>query len=160
MFTLFLEKYVTPLVGAAGLVLGLYLSHLYHAAIEAKQSKDLIAQIEKQKTLDNKTIVQLQLDQETLRQSYIKLGEKLHETKITTTPCTITTDGIKLWNQSSGLTQDLPTDTKGTSESTNASSGISAEDIFQNKLENDEICNGLRKQINAIIKWSNDTYGE
>lgn len=159
MFTL-LNKYITPLVGVTGLLLGLYLSHLYHAAIEAKQSKDLIAQIEKQKSLDNSTIVQLQLDEEHLRQSYIKLGEKIHETKITTTPCTITTDGIKLWNQSSGLEEDLPKDTKGTTESTNTSSGISAESLFQNKLENDEICNGLRKQLDAIIKWDLDTYGE
>ena len=163
MFNLLLSRvttYLTPIVGVVGFLLGMYLSHLYHATIEAKQTKDLLAQIEKQKTLDNKTIVKLQLEQSTLEQSYIKLGEQLHETKLTTTPCTITTDGIKLWNQSSGLTQDLPTNTKRVIETSSTSSGVSAEELFQNKLENDEICNGLRLQLEAIIKWDADTYGE
>ena len=149
-----------PIVAVVSFAGGLFASHLYHSAIEAHQVKVLLAQVEKQKTTDNKVIVDLQANLDTLQKNYITIGEKLRETKITTTPCTITTDGIKLWNQPNSLTTNLPTDTKGTTESTPTSSGVSTEELFQNKLSNDVICNGMRQQLEAIIKWNKETYGD
>jgi len=163
MFNLLLSRittYLTPIVGVVGFLLGLWFSHLYHSAVEAHQTKVLLAQVEKQKELDNKVITSLQSDNASLQKSYITLGEKVHETKLATTSCPITTDGVKLWNQSNSPETSLPSDTKGITDTSNTASGITIEDLYANKLENDKICNGLRDQLEAIIQWNHDTYGE
>ena len=155
----FLKLNAIPIVALISFAGGLYVSHLYHTAIEDHQAKDLLKQVQKQKDIDIKTITELQVDNATLQNKYITLGEKLHETKLTTTPCIITTDGIKLWNQSGSSETSLPTITKGSNEATNASSGIDLTKLYENKLVNDNICNGMRQQLEAIIQWNKDTYG-
>ena len=155
----FIKLNAIPIVALISFAGGLYTSHLYHTAIEDHQAKELLKEVQKQKEIDIKTITELQVDNATLQNKYITLGEKLHETKLTTTPCIITANGIKLWNQSGSPEASLPTDTKGTSEATNASSGIELTKLYENKLANDVICNGMRQQLEAIIQWNKDTYG-
>jgi len=155
----FIKLNALPIVAVAAFAGGLYVSHLYHTAIEVQQTKVLLQQVEKQKEIDSNTIVTLQTNLDSLQKSYITLGEKIRETKLTTTPCTVTTDGIKLWNESNIFKASLPTDTKTVIETSNASSGINIEELFQNKLANDVICNGMRAQLESIIKWNEDTYG-
>lgn len=155
----FIKLNALPIIAATAFAGGLFVSHLYYSAIEAHQVKVLLEQVQKQKDIDTKTITELQVNNSTLQNNYVKLGEKLNETKLTTTPCIITTNGIKLWNQSSSPQESLPTDTKGIAEATNASSGIDLTKLYENKLVNDNICNGMRQQLEAIIQWNKDTYG-
>jgi hypothetical protein len=51
-------------------------------------------------------------------------------------------------------------DTTGITETTDESDSVTINELFVNKVENDEICNGLREQINAIIKWDKEVWDD
>ena len=70
-----------PIIAGVSFAGGLFISHLYHTALEAHQTKVLLEQVEKQKDLDGKVIVDLQTNLDTLQKSYITIGEKLREIK-------------------------------------------------------------------------------
>ena len=91
--------------------------------------------------------------------NYNKLTQELKHVKIYTSKCNITASGIRLWDDSGkGIFNPVPKDTARIIEDTSEPSAITIDDLFGNKVKNDEICNGLRTQINAIIKWDKEVW--
>jgi hypothetical protein len=89
------------------------------------------------------------------------LTKELKHVKIYTSNCNITADGVRLWDESGkGLFNPVPENTARITEATSGPSTITIDDIFENKIKNDEICNGLRTQINAIIKWDKEAWND
>jgi hypothetical protein len=138
-----------------GVALGAIGMHYHYVAKEAK----LLDTVAKQHVIDSRIIADYQTNQMTLQQSYIELGKKLHDKTLTTTPCTLTVDGVGMWNQSSSPAKGLPTGSSGASSGT-TTSGVTFEQALANKLENDKACNQMREELVSIKQWRKDTYGE
>lgn len=162
----FFSKYVTPLVCFASFFVGIYFSYAWTSIVHAKQLQDIQNQVIKQEAINRKTVADLQIVNANAELAYNKLKEKLNETPITDVPCKLTVPAVKLWNQSKGLTSQLPTDTSRTSETTPstdsaiATEGVGIKLVLENELANDKLCNDMRAQINGIIKWNSDTFGK
>ena len=93
--------------------------------------------------------------------NYIKLTQEAKRVKIFSNNCNINSDGIRLWNDSlKGIESTVPKDSTGTAKTTVPTSTITVEDLMLNKLRNDEICNGLRQQIESIIKWDKEVWND
>jgi hypothetical protein len=161
-----LKLYAFPLAVSAAFGFGLYVSHVYHGYQEDKNLKEVQAQLVKQNKIDNSSIVSLQTKLASSEQDLIILKGKLDEIKVTDVPCTVTPAAIRVWNHTKP--QPVPKDTPRVTEAPTTTSGAESKPIegvgvkllIENKLENDNICNGLRDQLDAIIKWNKDTYGE
>ena len=164
MISLF-EKYTTPLICLVSFFVGVYASVAWTSIGHAKQLKDIQDQVIKQEGINRKTITDLQVVNAKAVVDYNNLKDKLNATKVTNVPCKLTTPAVKLWNQSKGLKSELPSDTSRTSESTTtsdssvATEGVGIKLVLDNELANDKICNDMRSQINAIIKWELETFG-
>ena len=92
--------------------------------------------------------------------AYNKLTQELKHVKISSSKCDITNDGVRVWNDSTmgKATGELSKDSAGTSEGTLSTSSLTLDDLMANKLKNDEICHGLREQINSIRKWDKEVW--
>ena len=155
----FLKLNVVPIVAVASFATGLFVSHLYHSAIESHQNKELLAQVEKQRQVDNSVIKSYQDNVKTLQDQYISLGEKYSAIKITDVPCKLTPAAVSLWNQSNSSQASVPADTRGVVSGT-TTSGVAVDAAIENKLENDKACNLMREELTAIKQWKKETYGE
>lgn len=115
--------------------------------IKLNDSKARNAISEYQQALDNQT------------NNYIKLTQEKKRVKIFNSKCNINAAGVKLWDDSSkGIFDPVPENTARIIETSSEPSTITIDDIFENKIKNDEICNGLRTQINSIIKWDKEVW--
>jgi len=163
MLNLF-DKYITPTACLISFAAGLYISYGYNEIKHSKQLLDIQEQIVKQDTYNRKVIIDLQVTKAISDAKYITLKEKLDALPtVTNVPCKLTSNAVRVWNQSKGTEAVLPKDSTGTTDSTPTSNPIEGVDIklvLEKDIENDRICNGLRSQINSIIKWDRETYGE
>lgn len=146
------------------MVIGSFLGGYYVKGqfVKASQVKEYDALLAKVKSNDDKsrtTIKEYQIALNNQTNHYNQLTRKLKRVKIYTSKCNITADGIRLWNESGkGLFNPVPENTARIIEATSGPSTITIDDIFENKIKNDELCNGLRTQINAIIKWDKEAW--
>ena len=163
MISLF-EKYTTPLICLVSFFVGVYASVAWTSIGHAKQLKDIQDQVIKQEGINRKTVTDLQVVNAKAVVDYNNLKDKLNATKVTNVPCKLTTPAVKLWNQSKGLKSELSTDTSGVVETPSTPStpaeGVGIKLVLDNAIANDKICNDMRNQINAIIKWNSDTFGK
>ena len=163
MINLF-EKYTTPLICLASFFVGVYACTAWHSIGEAKQLRDIQDQVIKQSDINRTTISDLQEVNAKAVVDYNLLKGKLNATKVTNVPCKLTTPAIELWNQSKGVKSELSTDTSGVVETPSTPStpaeGVGIKLVLDNAIANDKICNDMRSQINAIIKWNSDTFGK
>lgn len=156
-------KYTTPAVAVISFVAGLYVSYGWTEIRHAKQLLDIQEQVVKQDTYNRKTVIDLQVSKAISDVKYNKLKEKLDALSVTNVPCKLTSNAVRVWNQSKGVKAELPKDTTGTLDTSSTSNPIEGVDIklvLEKDLENDKICNGLRDQVTSIIKWDRETYGE
>ena len=162
MINLF-EKYTTPLICLASFFVGVYACTAWHSIGEAKQLRDIQDQVIKQSDINRTTISDLQEVNAKAVVDYNLLKGKLNATKVTNVPCKLTTPAIELWNQSKGVKSELSTDTSGVVETPSTPStpaeGVGIKLVLDNAIANDKICNDMRSQINAIIKWELETFG-
>ena len=163
MINLF-EKYTTPLICLASFFVGVYACTAWHSIGEAKQLRDIQDQVIKQSDINRTTISDLQEVNAKAVVDYNNLKDKINATKVTNVPCKLTTPAIKLWNQSKGVKSELSSDTSGVVETPSTPStpaeGVGIKLVLDNAIANDKICNDMRSQINAIIKWNSDTFGK
>lgn len=163
MINLF-EKYTTPLICLASFFVGVYACTAWHSIGEAKQLRDIQEQVVKQADINRTTISDLQEVNAKAVVDYNLLKGKLNATKVTNVPCKLTTPAIELWNQSKGVKSELSSDTSGVVETPSTPStpaeGVGIKLVLDNAIANDKICNDMRSQINAIIKWNSDTFGK
>ena len=163
MINLF-EKYTTPLICLASFFVGVYACTAWHSIGEAKQLRDIQDQVIKQSDINRTTISDLQEVNAKAVVDYNLLKGKLNATKVTNVPCKLTTPAIELWNQSKGVKSELSSDTSGVVETPSTPStpaeGVGIKLVLDNAIANDKICNDMRSQINAIIKWNSDTFGK
>lgn len=158
-----LTRYTSVWVGIVSFLVGLWTAAAWTEIRHAKQLLDIQAQVVKQQEYNRKVITSLQEVNAKADVKYNKLKEKLNETVVTNVPCKLTTAAVRLWNQSKGTESQLPKDTSGTTEAptpSNPIEGVGVKLVLENAQENDKICNGLRSQIESIIKWDNDTFGK
>jgi hypothetical protein len=148
----------TLIASGIALVVGLYggykLTSNHYDAKANKAKEAVIEQLAAQAVLDRKTIEAYQIDKKTLQDAYISLGRKSRETKLTTTPCTLTAPASKLWNES------LLGETS-VSKAPSGAIGTGTTDFaiaFENKLLNDEICARNREKLEALKKWDEETF--
>ena len=138
---------------------GYYVKGKFDKASETKYYTELVETIKSNDIKSRNAISEYQsaLDKQT--NNYINLTQRAKHVKIYTSNCNITPDGIRLWNDSSeGQPSLLPKDTTGTTERTSTTSTTTVDDLLDNKIKNDEICNGLRLQLEAIIKWDKEAW--
>lgn len=156
------EKYVIPTVGVLCFLIGLYVAHIWHVFQEAKDLRAIQEHVVEQQAINNKVIENLQTANMQTEEAYNILKDKLHATKVTNVPCTLTADAIKLWNQSSHATPSVPPNSPRTPEAsveTNPIAGVGIELAIKNKIENDKLNEDNRQQLEAIIQWNKITYG-
>jgi hypothetical protein len=144
---------------AVTLVLGIVVGVVGCNSYYTHQKLKLLTQVSKQHEIDSKVISSYLTNQQTLQQSYIDLGKKVHEQKLTTAPCYLTNDAVRLWNKSSSPSEGLPASTRGV-VSDSSSSGVTVEDAIANKVVNDNGCTQMREELTAIKQWKKETYGE
>jgi hypothetical protein len=138
---------------------GYYVKGKFDKANEIKEYAKLVQTIQQNDLQARKTITEYQQIIATKDNTYQRLTKELKHVKIYTSKCNITADGIKLWDDSSkGLFSPVPKDSARITEATSTPSTITIDDVFENKLKNDEICNGFRQQIEAIIKWDKEAW--
>lgn len=166
MFSLPTIPYLTPIVGAAGLLVGLYggykLTADHYDAKQAKVDKAVIEQLAQQASIDRGTINDLNTNVKILQDYSIKLGEKRRETKVSVTPCMLTDSGRVLWNEFLLDKEVLSDSAVGTNASGAASTTgtVSLEEAFDNKLENDKRAAINRAKIHQLKEWCVKTFGE
>ena len=159
LISLFLGKYLDVIIGVVCFVSGVMLTNAIHSWKTSHDNNLVLKQMEAQQVKDRKVITDYQSNLTELQKQYILLGKKKNEIKLTTAPCKLTPSAVQLWNKSSSPEASLPSDTSRTSEGTSSVSGVGVDLAIQNKLDNDLICNGMRQQLEAIIKWNKETYG-
>lgn len=153
----YIHTYLTPILCVICFGSGVLLTKAIHDEKESRDIKKVLEQKALQEETDRKVISSYQTNEATLQQSYIQLGKKLHEIKITDTPCYLTYDALRLWNQSNDVTKGVPANPTGTVEAATTTVGIDA--ALANKVENDKRAAQNRNQLEAIIKWNKETYG-
>ena len=153
----YITKYLTPFLCVVCFGSGVLLTKTIYNEKEAREIKQVLEQKALQEATDRKIITDYQTNQVVLQQSYEQLGKKLHEIKITNTPCYLTYDALRLWNQSNGFTEGMPSDTTRVTQPSSTSVGVDT--ALVNKVENDKRAAQNRSQIEAIIKWNKETYG-
>jgi len=153
-------KWVLILVMVIGSFIGgYYVKGKFDKAKEAQEYAKLVQTIQQNDLQARKAISEYQQIIATKDNTYQKLTEELKHVKIYTSKCNITADGIKLWDDSSkGLFSPVPENSARVTETTSSPSTVTIDDVFENKLKNDEICNGFRQQIEAIIKWDKEAW--
>ena len=138
---------------------GYYVKGQFDKAEQVKEYAKLVQTIQQNDIQARKTISEYQQIIATKNNTYQRLTKELKHVKIYTSNCNITADGVRLWDESGkGLFSPVPENTTRITEATSGPSTITIDDIFENKIKNDEICNGLRTQINAIIKWDKEAW--
>ena len=142
---------------------GYYVKGKFDLAERASLQSAMEAKRNAQEVTSRTIVRQLQENESRLQTAYEQISEELKNAKgkITVAPCVVTDTGARLWDRSSkaGMPQDPP----GTTEEAKGSDtpdpqeagqyNFTVEDLFDNKLKNDEICNGLRLQLSKIIEW-------
>ena len=152
-----ISKYLTPILCVVCFSSGVLLTKTIYNEKEARDIKQVLEQKALQEETDRKVIKDYQTNEVALQQSYVQLGKKLHEIKITDTPCYLTYDALRLWNQSNGVTESVSSTPTGAAEGTSTTVGIDT--ALANKVENDKRAAQNRNQLEAIIKWNKETYG-
>lgn len=138
---------------------GYYVKGQFDKADEVKKYDELLVKMQKNDATARSAIHDYQVALNDQTNNYIKLTQERKRVKIYTSKCNITADGIRLWNDSSkGIFDTVPENSARVTEATSGPSTITIDDVFDNKIKNDEICNGLRTQINAIIKWDKEAW--
>jgi len=138
---------------------GYYVKGQFVKAEQVKEYAKLVQTIQQNDIQARKTISEYQQIIATKNNTYQRLTKELKHVKIYTSKCNITADGVRLWdNSSKGLFSPVPENSARITEATSGPSTITIDDVFENKIKNDEICNGLRTQINAIIKWDKEAW--
>lgn len=164
-----INKWIFPIALTIGILLGGFSVLGFESFKHNKQLRDIQEQVIKQQEINNKTVIDLQNKNSISEASYNTLKDKLNALPtITNVPCKLTNNAVKLWNQSKGTEGKLPTDSSRAVEASNTSNppdtnnieGVGIKLVLDNALANDKICNGLRSQIESIIKWDLDTYGK
>lgn len=157
-----LDEFKIPviIVALSGAFLGGYYAKT--KIVEAKQSKELLRIVQTYKENEQKSRVNVKELQTKLNKQekvYNDLTKELRNVKISNSKCVISNDGTRLWNKSTkGSSHNVSKDTSRAVEETTTPSTITLEDLYTNKIENDAICNGLRKQIEAIIDWDKEVW--
>lgn len=143
---------------ALGIYGGWYFTYNHYVSKERKTQEAIIEALATQAEINRKVAEDLAVNVSVLRDAYIKLGRKSREVKIINADCSITSDGISLWNESLLGKEVLP----GSTDTINGAGRGSASfaDAFQNKLLNDERCAVNREKINSMKKWCIETFGE
>lgn len=161
---LFLRLAILGTIAIGSFSTGYYVKDKIDKAATLETIQSATKEAQRVEDESRKKVADLQDSQARLTESYNQLKQELKNAKgkVTTVPCHITDTGVRLWNDSSTAT--VPKDSTGTAKEATTTSGtedtgLTVEDLLDNKAENDEICNGLREQIEAIIKWDEDTYG-
>jgi len=138
---------------------GYYVKGQFVKADQVKEYDALLTTIQQNDVKARASISEYQTKLNNQTNHYNKLTKELKRVKIYTSKCNITADGVRLWDESGkGLFNPMPKDTTRIIETTSGLSTITIDDIFENKIKNDELCNGLRTQINAIIKWDKEAW--
>jgi len=138
---------------------GYYVKGQFVKADQVKEYDALLTTIQQNDVKARASISEYQTKLNNQTNNYNKLTKELKRVKIYTSKCNITADGVRLWDESGkGLFSPVPKDTTRIIETTSGLSTITIDDIFENKIKNDELCNGLRTQINAIIKWDKEAW--
>jgi hypothetical protein len=138
---------------------GYYVKGQFDKAEQVKEYAKLVKKIQQNDATSRRIIEAYQVSLNNQTNNYNQLTRKLKRVKIYTSNCNITADGVRLWDESGkGLFSPVPENTTRITEATSGPSTITIDDIFENKIKNDEICNGLRTQINAIIKWDKEAW--
>lgn len=73
--------------------------------------------------------------------------------------CFANWDAIRLWNDALSGQESMPTDTTGIADSTGNASATDTE-VLENLNTNAARWERLREQMNAIIEWDRQTFGE
>jgi hypothetical protein len=138
---------------------GYYVKGQFDKADQVKKYDALLVTIQQNDAKARASISEYQTKLGNQTNLYNKLTQELKHVKIYTSKCNITAGGIRLWDDSGkGIFNPVPKDTARIIEDTSEPSAITIDDLFGNKVKNDEICNGLRTQINAIIKWDKEVW--
>ena len=139
-----------------GLYFGWYFTANHFQARELRVKEAVIEQLARQAEINRKISEDYHSDIVVLRDAYTKLGKKIYATKITTTPCTFTSDGIRLWNESllgAGVLPETPSGITGSGETSIA-------EAFENKIENDERCASNVLKLDKLKQWTKEQFGE
>ena len=142
---------------------GWYVKSVFVDAAEKKYYETTIKMLQLQNKNDRLLVLEHQNNVDTLRKSYIQLGKELSNAKGKLGKCksdgsiNVTEYGVSLWNDIGK--GELSENTTRVPEET-STGGRTLEEVFENRKVNAEICNELREQINSIIKWDKETYGE
>jgi hypothetical protein len=140
---------------------GYYVKGQFVKAEQVKEYEVLIAKARKNDSISRSTIQEYQQALNNQTNNYNKLTQELKHVKIYTSKCNITAAGVRLWDESGkGIFDPVPKDTARIIEASSEPSTITIDNIFENKIKNDEICNGLRTQINSIIKWDKEVWND
>jgi len=140
---------------------GYYVKGQFVKAEQVKEYAKLVQTIQQNDATSRRIIEAYQVSLNNQTNHYNKLTKDIKRVKIYTSNCNITADGVRLWDESGkGLFSPVPENTTRITEATSGPSTITIDDIFENKIKNDEICNGLRTQINAIIKWDKEAWND
>lgn len=157
------NKYLIYLT-LAGFILsgmaGYKLATTIQKAAQADAYEELLQVIQKNDELSRGVVEKYQQQLESKSNAYNKLTQELKHVKISSSKCDITNDGVRVWNDSTmgKTTSELPKNSSGTSEGSLGTSSLTIDDLMANKLKNDEICHGLREQINSIRKWDKEVW--
>ena len=114
------------------------------AQIQAKQDRQTIAQLQAKK--------QEVVTREVIRHAQIK---NVTDDRV----CFANWDAIRLWNDALSGQESMSKNTTGTTNSTGNASATDTE-ILENLNTNAARWERLREQMNAIIEWDKQTFGE
>jgi|ERR1044072_30494 hypothetical protein len=165
----FIKGYFAPLTNpllalAIGTLAGIYAGYKvtsnYYDAKQSRVDQAVIEQLVEQTKIDRKTITDLTTNVNTLQNAYSKLGGKVRETKIVTSPCLITDAGRMLWNESLLGKEILSDSTYGTNATRGTSGTTTIEEAYDNKLENDKRAAINREKIKKLKEWCVATFGK
>lgn len=148
--------------------MGIHIQRNADKAAQVNEYTKKIGQMEKQDKTNRTIIKSHQENEAKLQIAYILLGEELKNAKGKLGKCKsdgsviISPNAVLLWDS---FGEGEPSkDSAGTSENTSIRDSIepevTLEMLYENRLKNAEICNGLRKQILAIIQWDKKTFGD
>lgn len=161
-------KWITGIKYGFIILFTFYASHVYHEyksqAKEIAHNKAVAILKEKLDKQERESVNVLAEKQRENSELASELRGRISDLVLANDSCNISLDAIRLRNQSlrvKRLSEDSSTPVETptpTDRNEGAIEGVGISLLYENIIENDNICNDIRDQLEAIIKWDKETW--
>ena len=151
--------YVILIALLVSFLAGFKLADTLQKATALKQYQNLLQVIRKNDDTSRKQVEDYQSTIASKEEFYNQLEERNKNVTKSLTQCQLNNASLQLWNDSlKGQSATMSKNPTGIVKETSTTSSFTLEELIDNKIKNDKICNELRDQVEAIIQWDKESF--